>query len=187
LKKLKVLVLVMSLVALSALVIAGCQPEENNVNQEAATENEENFGNNTTATNPEEKEGYVNARYRGIYDDRGENQVTVQFYLEDDHFSDLSFRQLKYDDIDYEDPENIPEDYIFDEATIEGMGEQYRAAIEYLEGEHVSALSDLQEPGNLELEPEEVDGMTAATIRGSKIVSAVRDALNRGEYDNIED
>ena len=173
------LVLVMTV---GTFALAGC---DENSNEVATPNNGANATGNSSAINAEERAGYVNARYRGIYDDRGENQITVQFYLEGDQFSDVSFRQLKYDGIDYQDPA-IPGDYIFDENTIIGMGEQYEAAIEYLEGQNISTLTDLQEPGDLGLEPEEVDGMTAATIRGSKIVSAVRDALNRGAYDNIE-
>ena len=137
--------------------------------------------------NPEDLEGHPNARYRGIYDDRGENQVTVQFMLEDDHFADMGFRHLAYGGIDYYAPEDVPDGYVFSPAAIEGMAEQYEAALEYLEGKHISALSDLYQPGELGLEPEEVDGMTAATIRGSKIISAIRDALNRGPYDRIQD
>lgn len=179
------LLLYLSVIVLvfSALVIGGCEPENN---EEAAPANNDEL-NTSEAINAEELEGYVDARYRGIYDDQGENQVTIQFYLEDDYFEDVSFRQLKYDGIDYEEPEDIPEDYVFEEEAITGMAEQYEAAIDYLEGEHISILADLHEPGDLELEPAEVDGMTAATIRGSKIISAVRDALNRGEYDNIEE
>ena len=139
------------------------------------------------ATNPEDFEGHVDARYRGIYDDRGENQVTIQFYLEDDHFYDISFRQLKYDDVDYHEPEKAPEDYAFATETLEGMAEQYESAIGHLEGEHISRLTVLHNPGDLNIEPEEIDGMSAATIRGSKLVSAIRDALNRGAYDNIEE
>lgn len=175
------LLIVAIILVVGMVYLVGCEADGNN---DVAPSNS---NNNVDAEyiNPENKEGYVDARYRGIYDDRGENQVTVQFYLEDDYFEDLSFRQLEYDDIDYENPEDIPEDYVFDEETILGMGEQYQAAIDYLEGAHVSTLSELHEPGELGLDPDEVDGMTAATIRSSKIVSAIRDALNRGAYDNI--
>lgn len=174
-KRWQFLLIALIIVSLTAFLV-GCE-------EEAATTNNNTIGE---ANNPEKLEGYLDARYRGIYDDRGENQVTIQFYLEDDHFKDISFRQLKYDGIDYHEAEEAPDDYVFDTEALEGMAEQYEAAIEYLEEEHISVLADLHEPGQLGIEPDEVDGMSAATIRSSKIISAIRDALNRGEYDNIE-
>ena len=168
------LLLITFLSVAAAAALTGCEPEPGN----------NNVGG---AVNSEALEGYVDARYRGVYDDMGENQITIQFYLEDDHFSDISFRQLKYDGVDYQEPEEAPDDYVFDTEALEGMAEQYEGAIDYLEGEHISSLPDLHEPGQLGIEPDEVDGLTAATIRSSKIISAIRDALNRGEYDNIQE
>jgi len=129
--------------------------------------------------------------YRGHFDDR-EHNLSVQITLEDEEVVDASIRHQQYDGIVYDaaDPE-IPEGYIFDADQIAGMADQYIEALEYLEGaqgqdEIVERLAYME--GNPEGTPvldaisTEVDGVSAATIRSSKIASAVRDAFNRGRY-----
>ena len=129
--------------------------------------------------------------YRGHFDDR-EHNLSVQITLEDEEVVGTSIRHQQYDGIVYDarDPE-IPEGYFFDEDQIKGMADQYIEALEYLEGaqgkdEIVERLAYME--GNPEGTPvldaidTEVDGFSAATIRSSKIASAVRDAFNRGRY-----
>lgn len=56
---------------------------------------------------------------------------------------------------------------------------QYRQISERLEGELLSRIFALYDPESL---VDDVDGFTGATLRGSKVISAIRDALNRGVY-----
>jgi hypothetical protein len=58
---------------------------------------------------------------------------------------------------------------------------QYKESLEYLVGKPLAqSLSDLYHPERVVRT--EVDAYTSATIRSSKIISAIRDALNRGVY-----
>ncbi len=120
----------------------------------------------------ETETSYEDGRYRGIYVDRDEVQVVVQFDLEDNVVTSVSFRQLAYNGVDYR---------TSDDPTISGIRGQHEDAFEYLVGKDIrEALEDLYTPGDLGLD--DVDNFTGATIRSNKIVSAIRDALNRGVY-----
>ena len=129
--------------------------------------------------------------YRGHFDDR-EHNLSVQITIEDEEIISTSIRHQQYDDIVYDDAEpEIPEGYIFNEGQIHGMAEQYIEALEYLEGaqgkeEIVERLAYMEgtpeDTPVLDAIETEVDGVSAATIRSSKIASAVRDAFNRGRY-----
>ena len=129
--------------------------------------------------------------YRGHFDDR-EHNLSVQITLEDEEVVNTSVRYQQYDGIVYDDPDpEIPEDYIFNEEQIKGMADQYIEALEYLEGaqgkdEIVERLAYMEgtpeDTPVLDAIDTEVDGVSAATIRSSKIASAVRDAFNRGRY-----
>ncbi|MOA52695.1 hypothetical protein D3C78_1760330 [compost metagenome] len=59
------------------------------------------------------------------------------------------------------------------------MLRQYRQGIAHLEGQPLANLFDLYEPGQV---VEDIDAFSGATLRASKVISAVRDALNRGVY-----
>ena len=73
--------------------------------------------------------------------------------------------------MDYLEPE--------DSAT-EALRDQHMQILEYLEGKDIrESLVDLYEPGDF---VEDVDGFSGATIRANKVISAVRDGLNRGVY-----
>ncbi len=127
------------------------------------------------------------------FDDR-EHNVSVQITLENEEIVDVSLRWQQYDGVVYdtEDPD-IPEDYeLFTEEQIKGIVEQHDTALEYLIGaqgkeEMVEILQHMEgssqgTPLEEVIEPQEVDGFTGATIRSSKLGSAVRDAFNRGLY-----
>jgi len=114
---------------------------------------------------------YENGRYRGIYEDGGEQQVSIEFDLEEGIFTDISFRHLFYKDTDYRQIEEGNEFY--------PVVAQYEQILEYLNGKEVDAIYDLYTPENI---VEDIDGFTGASIRGSKVLSAIRDGLNRGLY-----
>lgn len=66
-----------------------------------------------------------------------------------------------------------------EDAAIQAVGQQYLALGEYLVGKDYSAVKDLYTPANV---ASDVDGFTAATLRSSKLISAIFDGLNRGPY-----
>ncbi len=122
--------------------------------------------------------------YRGSFMDHGVINISLQVTIEDEEIVDVSMRHQEYDGVDYYE-EDVSDTFV-------GIREQYESALEYLVG--AQGLSEINErlgylegtpegtPALEEIEPEEVDGFTAATIRSSKVVSAVRDAFNRGRY-----
>ena len=116
---------------------------------------------------------YPDATYRGVFIDEGIIQVNLQFTLEDGVVTAASFRHLVG---------AIPEYSLDnDEEPYRSVVAQYKEALQYLVGKPLgTALKDLYEPGNVVTL--EVDGYSGATIRSTKIISAVRDALNRGPY-----
>lgn len=123
------------------------------------------------ATPGTEAGDHEDGTYRGAFLDRDEMQVNVQFTLEDNTVTAARFRLLQYGGSDY---------LSDDDATRQSIGEQHVQALEYLVGKSINdSLSDLYEPGDF---VDDVDGFSGATIRANKIISAVRDALNRGVY-----
>ena len=106
--------------------------------------------------------------YRGGYIDP--TQIEVQFTLKDGKFTEVRFRALGYRGIDYLKSE--------DKAVL-GVTEQYNDLAAYLVGKDVSALQDLYFPANI---TKDADTFTAATLRSSKLISAINDGLNRGLY-----
>ncbi|MCK8826676.1 hypothetical protein MWH25_02785 [Natroniella acetigena] len=115
---------------------------------------------------------YENADYRGTFSDRGIDQVSVQFTLEDNIITDMSYRHLAHSDIDYR--------QLDEEHALYPIVEQHDQVIDYLVGNDVrTSLDALYEPGTV---VEDIDSFSGATLRGGKIISAVRDALNRGPY-----
>ncbi len=116
---------------------------------------------------------YEDATYRGIFADGDSIQVNVQFTLEDNTYTNLSFRHLYRGGIDYLEEE---EGFSYE------LAQQYKEALQYLEGREVSEVDILFTPEEAVEEYAEIDGLTAATMRANKIISAIRDALNRGPY-----
>lgn len=115
---------------------------------------------------------YENGTYRGVFADGGEFQVGVQFKLNNNIVESATFRQLGYKGVNYLKAED---------ALTVGWTVQYTEALEYLVGKDVRvALTDLYTPADLEITDN--DAFTGATIRSNKIISAIRDALNRGVY-----
>ncbi len=114
---------------------------------------------------------YQDGRYRGIFEDGGEQQVSIQFDLRDGVMSGVRFRHLQYRGVDYG---ALEEDDAFYPVL-----QQHRQIADYLNGRPLSAIDDVKSPGDI---AEDIDGFTGATIRGAKIASALRDALNRDIY-----
>ncbi len=139
---------------ISAIILAACTTMEN--------------------TSLSEFRSYPDATYRGGFMDEGSIQVNLQFTLEDGVVTAASFRHLVG---------AVPA-YNMDteEEPYRSVVAQYEEALQYLVGKPLrDHLRDLHDPARIvELE---VDGYTAATIRSNKIISAVRDALNRGPYE----
>lgn len=114
---------------------------------------------------------FPDGRYRGTFSDRGYHQVGIQFHLENGVFRDITFRHLYY----------AGEDYLSmdDTHTLYPVLRQHRQIAGYLEGRPVEAINDLYAPEDV---VDDIDGFTGGTLRGSKVISAIRDALNRGIY-----
>jgi len=100
--------------------------------------------------------------YRGFYDE----QVEVEFKLENDVVTTAKYRGLSYKGIDY----NKSKD-----AMVIELKEEHEALLTHLEGKNITeSLDDLYNPGDIE--------MAGATIRSNKVRSAIQDGLNRGAY-----
>ncbi len=131
--------------------------------------------------------GFEDGTYRGGYIDRGEQQVSIEFTLEANVVTAIRYRHLAHQDVDYLRSED---------ATVQRLAGQYTQLIEYLVGKDIRAhVNDLHNPGDIVADDEEdeelpwwqleryaLDALSGATTRGSKVVSAIRDALNRGVY-----
>lgn len=126
----------------------------------------------TTATTVQEV-SYENGTYRGTFSDGGSMQVGVEFKLENNIVKEAKLRYLEYKGVNYLKEET--------DKTIIGLAQQYKTLFEHLVEKDIrESLGDLYEPGNIVTE--NVDAFTGATIRAGKIISATRDALNRGVY-----
>lgn len=113
----------------------------------------------------------LDGHYRGVFIDRGVIQVNITFDLENGRYTELAYRHLAYRNDDYLAMEEGDELY--------PVMRQHRQILERLEGEPVTAIFALYEPERL---ADDIDGYSGATLRGAKIISAIRDGLNRGVY-----
>lgn len=118
-------------------------------------------------------QSFENGTYRGIFADRGDIQVAVEFKLEDNIVTSINFRQLFYSGKDYRTEKEDP--------IVIGIREQHETLANYLIGKDIrTSLNDLHNPGSIVTE--DVDVFTGATLRAGKVISAIRDGLNRGVY-----
>lgn len=110
---------------------------------------------------------FEDGTYRGVYGEV-DNQVTIEFSLKDNVVTKISYRNLAYRGINYR------------TSTDEGIvtwRNQYQALIDHLVGKDLrESLPELYKPGQI------VDAVGGATLRSGKVISAIRDALNRGVY-----
>lgn len=119
---------------------------------------------------------FENGTYRGAFTDGGYQQVGVQFTLEDNVVTAISYRTLDYRNVNYRaEKEDLKTVAIY---------EQFVELIQYLNGKDIrTALDDLFKPALIVSDVElEADTVTGATVRGNKVVSAINDGLNRGVY-----
>ncbi len=166
-KKSLLLVVVMLVAALVALPACGVNGEDNN-------------GDENSVVLPAELKGeYPDGRYRGSFFDSGDYEVAVQFHIEDGILTNLSYRHLYWRGDDYLNPESEDNVFVFTAEDLAAMAIQHEQLLEYLEGKPVSAIGDLFTP---EIAADDIDVWSAATIRSAKVISALRDALNRGVY-----
>ncbi len=169
-KKSAMIVLFVFVVGLLLLFAFGCEAPGEVANNDA----EEVQPDDEVAPAPapaNDEVSYEDGTYRGAFIDRDAVQVNVQFTLEDNIITSIGYRHLAHGGIDYLEPET--------EAT-EALKEQHEQILEYLEGKDIREhLVDLYEPGDF---VDDVDGFSGATIRANKVISAVRDGLNRGVY-----
>jgi len=114
-----------------------------------------------------------NGTYRGGFMDEGSIQVNLEFTLENGIVTEASFRHLVGADPAY---------YLgVEDEPQKSVVQQYHDALQYLVGKPLlEYLGELHHPENIV--QTEVDGYSAATIRSNKIISSIRDALNRGVY-----
>ena len=119
-----------------------------------------------------EARDHEDGTYRGIFADGPDIQVNVEFTLADGIVTEARFRHLRRD-------ENYNLDA--DEEPYRSVVRQYHEALNHLVGKRLEDhLADLYRPG--EIVVTEVDGYSGATIRSNKLISAIRDGLNRGVY-----
>ena len=153
------LVLVLLILSL-ALILTGCGASEE---PEPETDPVEEETNGDVV--------YDDGSYRGTYADRGDEQVGIQFEIEDNVITDVSYRQLYYGGMDYLDMDESDPMY--------GIKVQHDQIADYLIGEPLEAIYDLHSPGEF---VEDMDGFSGATMRANKVFSAIKDGLNRGVY-----
>ena len=118
-----------------------------------------------------EIDDYPTGRYRGVYGERGQQQVSIQFYVMDGEFTDLTYRHLEYGDTYYHELEEGDEQY--------PVAVQYEYVLAYLDGKPLDALFDLYYPEEF---IDDIDVYTGATLRANKVLSAIKDGFNRGIY-----
>ncbi len=115
---------------------------------------------------------YEDGSYRGIFADGDSIQVNIEFTLSGGVVTEAYFRHLRRDD-----------NYFLGavEEPYRSVIGQYLELPGYLVGKSLKDhLADLYHPENIITI--EVDGYTSATVRSAKVISAVRDGLNRGVY-----
>lgn len=118
---------------------------------------------------------YEDGVYRGYYYDGGIEQLALEFKLVDNKFTEVTFRAMNYKDGNYLD-ENA-------NAVQKQVAAQFNEAAQYLIGKDVNAVYNLFLPGKI---VSDMDAVTGATLRSSKMISALHDGLNRGLYKKAE-
>lgn len=115
---------------------------------------------------------YEDGTYRGGFIDGNVQQVSLEFSLKNNVVTKAGFRHLEYGRINYRTSE---------EPVIQGLRGQYQQLLDYLIGKDIrTGLKDLYQPGSIVTE--NVDAFSGATLRAGKVISSIRDALNRGVY-----
>lgn len=122
----------------------------------------------------ESQKNYESGIYRGTYSDNNEMQVGLEFELKENRITSIKFRHLMYKGKDYK---NEKEDQ-----TIIALTKQYNTLLTHLVDKDLrTELKSLYKPGDI-VKDSGVDGVSGATLRAGKLISAINDALNRGVY-----
>jgi di/tripeptidase len=129
----------------------------------------------TACHRPADHTSFENGVYRGTFMDNGVQEVGVEFTLRDHVVTDIRFRHLFHNNIHYLDNSD---------AKIHHLRKQHEQLIGHLSEKDIrTALRDLYQPENIVLmKSDAVDGLSGATLRSGKVISAIRDGLNRGVY-----
>lgn len=118
---------------------------------------------------------YANGVYRGAFIDGGYQQVGVEFTVLNGKIEKIDYKVLKYKD----------EDYLkSDKAIIQAMAAQYGDLLKGIIGKDVEeGIKLLHSPEKLAKDAKVgTDVVTGATLRSTKVSSAIKDALIRGPY-----
>lgn len=118
---------------------------------------------------------YANGVYRGAFIDGGYQQVGVEFTVMNGKIEKIDYKVLKYKD----------EDYLkSDKAIIQAMATQYGDLLKGIIGKDVEeGIKLLHSPEKLAKDVTVgTDVVTGATLRSTKVSSAIKDALIRGPY-----
>lgn len=122
----------------------------------------------TTGGSDETATTYKDGIYRGAYID---GSVQVEFSMKDNKFTELTYRKMTYKGEDYL-AEGISDVY-------QQIVDQYNQLAESIIGKDVSALDAFYTP---ETVVSDTDAVTGATLRATKVSSAIWDGLNRQPY-----
>jgi hypothetical protein len=121
-------------------------------------------------------------RYRGSFSEMDETPVSLEITVKGGEITEILWRHMAYRGQKYLKPAN---------PMMEGLRDQYMQCAEFLIGakgvdEIVGRLEYMigspTGPALEAIKTQKADAFTAATIRASKIRSAVVDAFNRGIY-----
>jgi uncharacterized protein with FMN-binding domain len=153
-----------AVITLAFFALTGCVKQDPTASQISASQDK------TTGTSMQST--YEDGTYRGDFSDGGQIQVNIEFKLENNIVKSMKLKHLLYKG----------EDYIKskDEKVL-GVKAQYDQLAAYLVEKDIrTSLVDLYKPENIV--KNKVDTLTGATLRSGKIISSIRDALNRGVY-----
>ncbi|WP_297598108.1 hypothetical protein [uncultured Cetobacterium sp.] len=107
---------------------------------------------------------YRNGTYRGVFISGQETQVEIQFDLKDDKVEKPKFRTLFYKG----------EDFLKNKDLLKNKA-QYEALLTKITNENVDkAMETLYSPADIE--------NAGATVRATKVRSAIKNGLNSGVY-----
>lgn len=114
---------------------------------------------------------YVDGLYRGFFYMNGQEQIAIEFELNDNQFVSFEYRALRY----------LENDYLGEELTLSN----YRAYLNYISIHDFLINKDVNQLYNLYY-PETIltdfDVQTSATFKSNGLISAIGDALNRNPY-----
>ena len=103
--------------------------------------------------------------------ENGDEQVTLEFTLRGNCFTQIHYRTLQYGG----------QDYLAGDAplAVKQIAGQFDALLAYLVGKPVAAVNDLYRTAGVVAD---VDAGTGATLRAPKVISAIWDGLNRRTF-----